>query len=571
MKRQPLLIALSVAALAAAGCAGGGALMAPSSPTTAQSTGATSKATLTVTIPSKSSNSSTASRTPQYISPATNSATFTVGGGTAQVIDLSSSSSACTPATGGGRTCTATIGASVGTAQSLLIKTFASTDGTGNALTVNTESIDVSSNPTSNNFAFTLTGVMASFTVGLSVASVSEGNASGLSATLTALDASGATIIGTVVGADGNPITATPTLTANPATGFTIGAWDDSNGSFSIAWDGTGATSPVTFTAAVTGYSSATTTLEVVLSPTPSPTASPTTAPVNVLANGDFSQGIDTGNGWYTCYAPRITTSGATPIDASPAPVNQLTVVPNTTPAPIAAAGNTSVQTTTPSGALPPSGNAQFALVGYSGGTGLPAPASGKPGKGNTGICQDIASVPANAKLTFSVYEGGDDNWSKSDDEADLYPSGAMSSTSPTASVAPTVRLYAQNNCYDSAGFEAIFLPAPWGTGSVAISSTARWSGCPQTPGGASPGGYSPSSGGGYWYAKSLDLSSYSGEPVTLFLGISRDAAGSVPTASGAQYYNYAFYDNVVLSATSGCAVGRRGAQSINGKRTPSC
>jgi hypothetical protein len=152
----------------------------------------------------------------------------------------------------------------------------------------------------------------------------------------------------------------------------------------------------------------------------------------------------------------------------------------------------------------------------------------------------------------LNVYEGGDDNWSKSDSEADVYPAGSFTITSGvgiSTGVTP-VRLFAENNCYDSANWEGVFLPAPFGTGTVAISSTARWSGCPQTPGGSDPGGYTPPSGGGFWYAKSLDVSSYAGQAKTIFLGISRDAGGAKPTSSGAQYNNYAFFDHVQLVGT---------------------
>ncbi len=534
MKRQPLLIACTVAALAAAGCAGGGSTMTPSSLTNTQSTN--SRATVTIKIPPKTSSSSASSRSPQYVSAATNSATFTFTGMAAQVVNLSSGGGNCTTVTGG-LSCTAVINAQVGTNETVAIKTFASTDGTGTALTVNTET-GVTIVATSNTLTYTLSGVLSAITLAVSPNSVTTTQTASLTATLTPLDPAGDTIIGKPVDANGNPIAGTPTLTASPSTGFTIGAWDDNTGTFPVTYDGSATTSPVTFTASATGVTSGTATV---------------TANVNTIVNGKFALGLNDGVDWYTCYGPRVgTTTSSSPINASPAPVfTGGTPTGSTTPAPTAtAATDASVQTTTPSGALPPSGSAQFALVGYSGGTGLPAPGTGKPGKGNTGICQNIASVPANATLTFNVYEGGDDDWAKSDDEADVYPAGAFTTAvggSPVAAAAPTVRLYAQNNCYDSAGWMAIFLAPPWGTGTVAASTTARWAACPSTPGGASPFG-ATSSAGGYWYAKSLDLSAYSGQPITLFLGISRDAGANTPTTSGAQYYNYAFYDNVVLT-----------------------
>jgi len=283
----------------------------------------------------------------------------------------------------------------------------------------------------------------------------------------------------------------------------------------------------------------------------PTPNATPT--PVEAITNSSFSSSVFDGTtGWFRCVASRVTTAGATPINPSPAPVNQLAVIAGSTPAPAGATGDVTQQTTTPSGAAPPSGNANIALVGYASASLGGTPGTGKPNKGNLGICQ-VVTVPATAPtLTFNWYEGGDDNWSKSDSEVDVYSSTAFTGTNPGIgpTAAPTARLIAENNCYDSAGFEAIFLPAPWGTGTVTVNSTSRWSGCPQTPGGADPGGYTPSSGGGFWYSRSVDMTAYAGTTITLFFGISRDAGASTPTGSGAQYYNYVFLDNVHLRGT---------------------
>lgn len=586
MKRYPLLaasafVAVAVAALAAAGCGGGSGSVTPTGTTNTQSQ--SSKATMHITIPSRSSGTSTGKRGAQYISPSTESASFTIGSLAPQYADLSSTSSSCSGAQDSAgtatRTCTIQINAYVGDNQTLVIKTFSGAGGAGSVLTNNTENINVSADAGSNTENYVLSGVMDHFTVTLDPTSVTTGGASDVVASVTPYDAGNNVIIGTPVNADGSALDPSNlSLTANPSTGITIGAFDGDNGTFTAHYDGSATTSPVTFTLALTGYTSATATLTVSASPAPteSPTASPTasTAPTNAIVNGDFALGLNDGSDWYTCYGVRVgTTTSSLPINASPDPVNATAQGSTTTPAPTStAATDTSVQTTTPSGAAPPSGKAQFALVGYSGGTGLPAPAANKPGKGNTGICQNIASVPAGAMLTFNVYEGGDDDWQKSDDEADVYPAGAFVVTtgSPVAAAAPTERLYAQNNCYDSAGWEAIFLNAPFGTGTVNSSSTtARWSGCPATPGGTTPSG--TTSLGGYWYAKSLDMSAYAGQSITLFLGIGRDAGASIPTSSGAQYYNYAFFDNVALTGTGPCSAGKRGAQSTSGKRTPRC
>lgn len=554
MKRL-LLAGCTIAGLALAACGGGSGPAAPpvSTSQTPQSTGTI---VFNVIVPAKTAQST--GRAPQYISPSTGSISFQIGTGAVQVVALTPGSATC-PLSGGQYTCTASASVPAGTNESLTIKTYANSTGTGSVLSMNTTTVTIVAHQ-NNPETVTLNGVAATIGLTLSPTSITDLSGTTIAAKPNAFDASGNMIVGpgNVSDANGNQLgqgSEVPTLTSSAPTHFSVGAFDNNGGTFTVTYDGAevGA-GPIVFTLALTGFTSATANLTVNpagATPSPSPSPSP------LITNGDFTTNAFDGTaGWYRCYASRITTTGATPINASPAPVNQLTVNAGSTPAPGPVTGDITQQTTTPTGTPPPSGNADFALIGYAGGA-FGTPVVGKPNRGNTGICQTIA-IPASAPtLTLNVFEGGDDNWSKSDAEVDLYAPDAFTVSGGTgvaaAATAPIVRLMAENNCYDSAGFMDVFLAPPWGhsASGVTVSSTARWSGCSLTPGGGDPGGYTPSSGGGFWYSRSLDLSLYAGTTQTLFIGISRDAGnGGAPSASGAQYYNYLFVDHVVLTGT---------------------
>jgi len=542
MKRTVLAAIVAAGLLAGFGCSGGGQV-APSAPQAQQPQRKTARATLTINIPVASARSST--KRPAYVSAGTQSITFSGSGITTQTLSLSPLPNANCPAVGGFYQCSLNFAAPVGN-STLTVQTFASTNGTGTPLSRNTIPITIVQDQT-NSIPVTLNGVVSTLVLTLSPSAVTAGTAQAVTATLGGKDAAGNAIVGPGAFVDATGAALTPTLQSSDNTNFTVGS--QSGDSWPISYDGAAVSAP-TITLIAGSLTNATQQIAV----NPAPTSSP--GATNVITNGDFTaNSFDGTNGWYRCYATRETTSGMAPINASPAPVNQLAVAPGATSAPGAGpATDVSQVTAVPGNTPPPSGNAHFALVGYATPNPTASPFGAIVQKGNTGICQDIASVPASGSLTMNVFEGGDDNWSKSDAEADLYPAGSFTLTAGagvSTGVTP-VRLFAENNCYDSAQWEPVFLAPPFGTGTVAISSTARWSGCPIVPGGASPGGYSPSSGGGFWYGKTLDVSSYAGQAKTLFIGIGRDAGGSKPTSSGAQYYNYVFVDHVQLIGAGG-------------------
>lgn len=516
MKRQPLLVACTVAALAAAGCSGGGSQMTPAGNATTQSQ--SGKATLTITIPSKSSKTSTGSRIPQYVSPNTNSATFTVAGGTPQVVDLSPSSSACTPATGDNRTCTATITAPVGTGESLVIKTFANSTGTGDALTNNTESIDVTQDGP-NNFSFTLNGVLSSIQLAVSPDTVTTTEAADLTASLTPLDASGATIIGNPVGPDGGDISGTPTLSASPATGFTIDPFNDTTDSFAVHYDGSSTTSPVTLTASVTGYPSADATVTVNGAPTPPPG----------ISNGDFASGALTnsqGFGWTSCSIGHTSLTAAINPSPAPAGASMQTAAPTTPVVP---------PPTVTVGTPPPNYNPNVTPTAPPAEVGSNVALTGDPQgetAGSTGICQTFVVPTGTPELTFWVYEGGSEyNFRNADQEADI-----LDSTGTTIQQT----LFAEQNCFwnpgvlgDTGYLGSGCIPSAYG----GTSSYADWQ-------------------GGYWTERGpFDLSTYAGQTVTLFIGVWSAATHASPTTYG----QFMFVGGVQLSAAGSGSVNVTG------------
>lgn len=543
MKPSVVSAVVAAALLAVIGCSGGaGTGLAPATPRPAAGSPSLAQARVTLAIPVHPA--SAGAKTPAYVSADTGNLQFSGSGIADQDLVIGSLPNSNCPLSGGYYTCTLNFSAPVGDSTLTVTARQGATEA-GAVLSVNTIPIHVIQDQV-NTIPITLNGVVNALVLSVTPSTVTVGTATAATATLGALDAAGDAIVGPGALVDANDDPISPTLVSDNATDFTVGS--RSGNSWPVSYDGANVAG-ATLTLSASGLASATRQFAV------QPAGTPPPGGVNVITNGTFAtNAFDGSAGWYRCYASRVVVAPApTPINPSPAPVNAtFTTTPNTTPAPTnQPATDVSQQSTTPSGASPPSGNPHFAIVGYA--TPPPASPGPLPQKGNTGICQDV-TVPQGASLAFNIYEGGDDDWAKSDSEVDLYPAGTFTGTNPgyaPLGVAPSVHVMAENNCYDSAAWEPVFLAAPFGSGSVSISSTARWSGCPETPGGASPGGYSPSSGGGYWYSRTFDLSSYQGQSVTLFMGIGRDAGGSKPSSSGAQYYNYAFFDNVALTGTS--------------------
>jgi hypothetical protein len=197
-----------------AGCGGGGGgssslpqTQTPTTPAGKQSV------VVSITIPAATSGAAAAKRSPLYVSANTQSASIAVNGGTPVIANLSASSSSCTPATGGGRTCSVTVSAPVGTDTFTEIL-YASTTGTGTPLSQNTTSAAIVAGK-SNVINMTLDGVVSSIALALANPTPALGTAASIALTVTIKDASGAAIIGS------DPFTNPITLTDSDTSGAT--------------------------------------------------------------------------------------------------------------------------------------------------------------------------------------------------------------------------------------------------------------------------------------------------------------------------------------------------------------
>ena len=198
--------------LAISGCAGGSSsrmlpvARATSLPATTQQSGAT--ATLKITIP-RGAAASARKRRPNYVSPATNSLTIAQNGGAPTTIALTATSSDCS-ATSGALVCSLQFPVAPGMNQSFTVKTFASIDGSGTPLSLQTIIATIVANQ-ANSLNFTLAGVVTSLSVALSQWTLQAGQPGTVNVVVNALDPSGNTIVGpgTFSDANGNPVVVT--------------------------------------------------------------------------------------------------------------------------------------------------------------------------------------------------------------------------------------------------------------------------------------------------------------------------------------------------------------------------
>ena len=196
--RQRATVGLFLCAVFA-GCGGGGSsgssLQPQVLPTSVPSPATlSSKVAITIRIPPASSAGASAGRRPRYVSANSRSASIAVNGATPVVIDLSANSSACTPDSGAGRTCTISVAAPVGT-DTFAETLFAGADATGGLLSTGKTSATVVAGKT-NVVTLSLDGVIAALSLSVANATPLEGAPAQIPLTVNFLDASGASIIG---------------------------------------------------------------------------------------------------------------------------------------------------------------------------------------------------------------------------------------------------------------------------------------------------------------------------------------------------------------------------------------
>jgi len=275
MKRT-LIVAIAIASLLA-GCSGAaGVQTRPATPESGPTTAALAQAMLSIHVPVKKTGSGT--KAPAYISPDTKSVTFQVPSmGSPQVVTLDLGGPAC-PQVGDNFVCTAYFNAPVGLGQALTIKTYASTDGSGTPLSLNTASLDVKIGQV-NPITVSLDGVVATLGLYLAPNFLNSGTASSVTATFEAFDSAGDLIVGPGVPVDATNTPVTPSLATSDLTGaIAIGAFNSGTASWPVSYNGAAISSP-NMTVSASGYTSVGVALTVYSAgetPSPSPTPSPT-------------------------------------------------------------------------------------------------------------------------------------------------------------------------------------------------------------------------------------------------------------------------------------------------------
>jgi len=562
MKRAALGALAIAALLAGFGCSGGGG--GATSPTLpAAPSGdrpATTKAAFHITIPLPRTGAN--AKRPAYVSPATRSVTFSGSGIVTQTIALVASGPGC-PVDGSGTsyTCTAAFDAPIGNID-LLVQTYASTDGTGQALSGNRIAQTIVGGQ-DNSINVTLNGIAATLTLAVTPSVTLTGGTPGsYTATWGAKDAAGDTIVGggTIVDINNNATVLAPTLTSSDGAHLTVGT--QTGNSWAVAYDGTDlSAAPPTLTLAQSGYTgvivtfTANPTPTATPSPTPTPTATPTATPtptpspsptpVQAITNGGFEASGSTLTGWFPCYAPNASYQAA---DASPAPATTpaAAAIATATAAPILAlptpsttSKDSGVATGVPNSASSAGltgayngtfgavhGGSNAARVGYNDYTVTVGKAGA--GKGLTGICQTVTVPTTNPQLTLWIYEATNTNAFSNINHVGAYWIGAPFSTSyasPTvggltafkAATGWDALLFAQANCYNT---------NPGGSdiaGCAIGQSTAT---------------------GGQWLQKGpYNLAGVAGTQITIFLG---QYSATTTTAR----YSVTYFDDVSLTGT---------------------
>ena len=471
MKRALPISALIAGAIAivVAGCSGGGsaggssALPAPKA--TARGTGT---ALFTIKIPVKQTSSA---KRPHYVSPNTGSVSFQEGAGSPTVVALTPGSPTC-PLNGGFYTCTAQSNLGAGSNVSITVATFASSDGSGTPLSMNTVTQTITAN-TDNPITVTLNGVVNSVTMTPSATSLTMGTSGSITISVAALDASGATIVGpgsyvdagnnaVAIGLANSDTTGHAALTGSLASGYTL------------TYDGTNILQP-TLTLSATGLTS----------------QAPKITLSNAVADGDFSvAGTSTnsiGSPWYVCGVQHLNISA--PYSPSPVP-SSTAQAPGVSPSPSAmpTGGSTppaQLASSVPSGAgnTVSNGFTTYAEANYSGGGGVSTTGSPQPKayKADVGVCQDITIPSGTPSLRVQVFEGGNDNFTNTDMNIGLYTTPAIVTTPhPDGTLIasnPLAVLVQEMNCWDSAAWDPFFLSSTilsGATGNAAGTTTAE-------------------------------------------------------------------------------------------------
>jgi hypothetical protein len=302
-------------------------------------------AVVSITIPTATTQSSR--RSPRYVSTATNSMTVVANGGSTTVIALTSSSPGCT-AVSGGRNCTVQLSLPVGSNVPLTVRTFASTDGTGNALSIADVSATIVANQ-NNAIDLTLNPVVKS--IAMTIASpFTTGIAGSANVTVNVLDAASQIIVvgpNNLVDQNDSPVTVG--LSDSDASGVTrMNASVLGAAAVSVAYSGGTPPAAASLSAVARNAANATvasTTVPIAFSTTPAPTPTPSStataspSPIPTVAanpaslsflntGGSFAQSISVTQSGYAGPFTATTSGGATSAVSTSVSGNIITVTP---------------------------------------------------------------------------------------------------------------------------------------------------------------------------------------------------------------------------------------------------
>ncbi len=191
-------LAAVVSLTACGGGGGGGSASVPAPHASAAASAAPSGPTAQVVfrIGSGSKSTTSTARTPNFVSPSTQSATVSLQGQTPPLatINVTLGAPNCTGDGTGGVVCTASVAAPSGT-DTFVINTYDAQNGTGNLLSTGTVVATIALNAT-NTVSLVLSGVVASTAVILGSSSVQAGTPATVAVTVVAYDAKQNVIIG---------------------------------------------------------------------------------------------------------------------------------------------------------------------------------------------------------------------------------------------------------------------------------------------------------------------------------------------------------------------------------------
>jgi sugar lactone lactonase YvrE len=273
-----------------AGCASSGTSSMMVRPTTApgnaaKTAGGTATAQITIIVPGKNA---AAARTRKYVSPATQSLTIGIDGGTPSAVNLTPSSPNCSvPAPLDELTCTASLDVAPGS-HSFALVTYDSLGGAGNELSANSITASIVADE-ANALSVTLAGIPAALeAVRLPASTDLLGNET---AGFSLLRGATQNFNATAIDADGNYIIGpgAPTITA-AVTGVTNNA--------AIAVNAATNGNPNQFALSSTGYGSAT--LVLTASPASAAAGSPLTISVPITSTTITSTLSGTSSGQFT-------------------------------------------------------------------------------------------------------------------------------------------------------------------------------------------------------------------------------------------------------------------------------